>query len=208
MRRSSTATSSSDRTVLSSGEIARGTQGALRFLQRDPSAPFYFENSVEACLRSFWVMALVAPLYALCVILSYSGLDIAADESEIAVVETLRYVVDWLLFPVLFYEIARRRRWLDRYARYIGALNWISLPAMGLLLADALVANVAPAPFPMIFDLAVQALLFYWIAITTRMVLTVSWLVAGLLLIVNWVPSLFLSLIVSRLLGISPGLGG
>ncbi len=193
--------------MLSSGEIARGTQGALRFLQRDPSAPFYFENSTEACLRSFWVMALVAPLYMLYVILSYSGLDVAADEGEIAIVEALRYVVDWLLFPVLFYEIARRRRWLDRYPRYIGALNWISLPAMGLLLADALVADVMPPPFPMIFDLAVQVLLFYWIATTTRMVLSVNWLVAGLLLIVNWVPSLFLSLIVNRVLGVAPALG-
>lgn len=194
--------------MLTSSEIACGTQGALRFLQRDPSAPFYFENSVEACLRSFWVMALVAPLYALYVVISYSGLSVSADESEIALVEALRYVVDWLLFPVLFYEIARRRRWLDRYPRYIGALNWISLPAMGLLLADALVANVTTASFSMVFDLAVQAVLFYWIVTTTRMVLSVNWLMAGLLLIVNWVPSLFLSLIVSRVLGVSPGLGG
>ncbi|MBS0520736.1 MAG: hypothetical protein JSR90_18705 [Proteobacteria bacterium] len=194
--------------MLTSSEIARGTQGALRFLQRDPAAPFYFENSVEACLRSFWVMALVAPLYALYAVISYSGLSVSADESEIALVEALRYVVDWLLFPVLFYEIARHRRWLDRYPRYIGALNWISLPAMGLLLADALVANVTPASFSMIFDLAVQAVLFYWIVTTTRMVLSVNWLMAGLLLIVNWVPSLFLSLIVSRVLGVSPGLGG
>lgn len=194
--------------MLTSGEIARGTQGALRFLQRDPSAPFYFENSVEACLRSFWVMALVAPLYAIYVWLSYSGLYVAADESDIALVETLRYVVDWLLFPVIFYEIARRRRWLDRYPRYIGALNWISLPAMGLLLVDALVADIAPAPFSMVFDLVVQMLMFYWIAMTSRMVLSVSWMVAGLLLIVNWVPSLFLSLIVSRVLGVAPGIGG
>ena len=42
----------------------------------------------------------------------------------------MRYVVDWLLFPVIFYEVARRRGWLDRYPRYISALNWINLPAM------------------------------------------------------------------------------
>jgi hypothetical protein len=194
--------------VLSSGEIARGTQGALRFLHRDPGAPFYFENSAEACLRSFQVMLLVAPLYLIYVAISYSGVEVAADEGEIALVEALRYVVDWLLFPVIFYEIARRRRWLDRYPRYIGALNWISLPAMAVLLVDAVVANVAPSPFPAIFDLAVQALLFYWIVITTRLALNVGWLIAALLLIVNWVPSLFLSLIVSRVLGVSPGIGG
>jgi hypothetical protein len=208
MRRCSTATSRSDRVVFAKGEIARSTQGALRLLQRDPSAPFYFENSPEACLRSFQVMLLVAPLYMLYVAISYSRVEVAADPGQIAVVEALRYVVDWLLYPVVFYEIARRRRWLDRYPRYIGALNWITLPAMVVLLLDSVVANVAPSPLTTIFDLAVQALLFYWIIITSRMILSVNWFIAGLLLIVNWVPSLFLSLIVSRLLGVSPAVGG
>jgi hypothetical protein len=194
--------------VFAKGEIARSTQGALRLLQRDPSAPFYFENSPEACLRSFQVMLLVAPLYMLYVAISYSRVEVAADPGQIAVVEALRYVVDWLLYPVVFYEIARRRRWLDRYPRYIGALNWITLPAMVVLLLDSVVANVAPSPLTTIFDLAVQALLFYWIIITSRMILSVNWFIAGLLLIVNWVPSLFLSLIVSRLLGVSPAVGG
>jgi hypothetical protein len=194
--------------VLTKGEIARSLQGALRFLQRDPSAPIYFENSFAACLRSFRVMVLVAPLYVIYVVISYSGVEVAADADEIAIVEALRYVVDWLLFPVLFYEIARRRGWLDRYPRYIGALNWISLPAMFVLLADAAITLMAPQPFQTIFDLAVQALLFYWIVMATRLTLGVSWLVTGLLLIVNWVPSLFLSLIVSHFLGVSSALGG
>lgn len=194
--------------MFAKGEIARSTQGAFRLLQRDPSAPFYFENSIEACLRSFQVMLLVAPLYMLYVAISYSGLEVAADPGEIALVEALRYVVDWLLYPVVFYEIARRRRWLDRYPRYIGALNWLALPAMTVLLVDSIVANAAPSPFPTIFDLAVQALLFYWIIITTRMILSVNWFIAGLLLIVNWVPSLFLSLIVSRILGVSVAVSG
>ena len=189
--------------MFAKGEIARGTQGALRFLQRDPSAPFYFENTAEACLRSFQVMLLVAPLYLIYVTISYTGVEVAADPGEIALVEGLRYVVDWLLYPVLFYEIARRRRWLDRYPRYIGALNWIKFPATAVLLVDAVVASVAPAPFPTIFDLAVLALLSYWMIMTTRMILSVNWFIASLLLIVNWIPSFFLSLIVSRILGVT-----
>jgi len=191
--------------VLTRAEIARGTQGAFRLLQRDPAAPTFFDNAFDACLRSFWVMALVAPLYALYVLISYSNVTVTAEPGEIAMVEALRYIVDWLLFPVVFYEIARRRRWLDRYPRYIGALNWIALPAMGALLVDAVVASIAPSPFPMIFGLFVQALMFYWIAMTSRLVLGVDWLMAALLLVVNWVPSFFLSLIVSRFLGVVGG---
>src|SRR6476660_8853842 len=100
--------------MLSASEIARGVTGALRFLQRDAAAPYYFENSREACLRSFRVMALVAPVYALRRLLDYGGVDVGAEPDEILIVEILYYVVGWLLFPVVFYEIARRRRWLDR----------------------------------------------------------------------------------------------
>lgn len=194
--------------VLTNVEISRGTQGALRFLQRDPAAPFYFDNSIEACLRSFRVMVLVAPLYALYRAIYYSGVEVAADEWEIVLIESLRYLVDWLLFPVLFYEIARRRRWLDRYPRYIAALNWIGLPAMALLLIDAVVDNIAPSPLPAIVDLVVQAVLFYWIVITTRLTLGVGWLICLVLLVVDFVPSLFLEIIVSRILGISSPVGG
>lgn len=194
--------------MLTKEEIARGSQGALRLLQRDSNAPFYFENSMEACLRSFWVMALVAPIYLLYVAISYSGVEVAADTWEIALAESLAYVVDWLLFPVLFYEIARRRRWVDRYPRYIGALNWINLPVTVVMLIDASVTLITPMPFPDIFNIAVQALVCYWIVVTSRQVLGVGWGIAVLLLIVNVVPTLFLSLIVIRFLGVMPVVGG
>ena len=121
--------------MLSAAEIARGVKGALGFLQRDPAAPQHFDNTMEACLRSFRVMALVAPLYAIYLLIYYSDVTVTADETEIILAEAIRYVVDWLLFPVIFYEAARRRGWLDRYPRYIGALNWINLPAMVVVIA-------------------------------------------------------------------------
>jgi len=191
--------------VFNKGEIARGMQGAIRLLQRDPAAPLYFDNTLDACLRSFRVMALVAPLYLLYVVISYSGVEVTAEPWEIGMAEGLRYIVEWLLYPVLFYEIARRRRWLDRYPRYIAALNWVNLPATLLMLIDVVVVSIAPSPFSDIFDLGVFALGCFWIAITTRLTLNVSWLMTVLLLIVNVVPSLFLSLVVSRFLGVPLG---
>jgi len=118
--------------MLSAAEIARGVQGALVFLWRDPSAPTYFDNTTEACLRSFRVMVLVAPLHVILLLVRYSSATVAAEDVEIFFVEALSYIVEWLLFPVVFHEIARRQGWLDRYARYIGALNWINLPGMAL----------------------------------------------------------------------------
>ena len=194
--------------MLSAAEIARGVKGALGFLQRDPTAPQHFDNTMEACLRSFRVMAVAAPLYAIYLLISYSDVTTTADETEIALVEGLHYVVDWLLFPVIFYEVARRRGWLDRYPRYISALNWINLPLMVLAVIGSALAAVTPAAVAIIIDLGLKALVFYWFLMTTRMALGVSWPISVVLLVVNWVPSLFLSLLVARYLGVVPITGG
>jgi hypothetical protein len=192
--------------MLGPAEIARGSQGALKFLLRDVTAPFHFDNTQEACLRSFQVMVLVAPIYAFYLVIHYMQLQTTADEAEIALAEGLRYVVDWLLYPVIFYEIARRRGWLDRYPRYISALNWINLPAAILLLISESVAVLAPQAVSALLQIALQILFFYWFLMVTRVALGVGWPIAALLMVVNWVPSYFLSVLVNRFLGVSfPG---
>jgi hypothetical protein len=188
--------------VLSTAEIGHGVQGALGFLQRDRGAALRFENTMEACLRSFRVMVLVAPLYALYLLIYYADVTVTADDMDIVLAESLRYVVDWLLFPVIFYEVARRRGWLDRYPRYIGALNWINLPATAIAVAGMAFETVMPMAVAIVIDLGLRALFFYWFLMTTRLALGVSWPISIVLLIVNWVPSLFLSLLVARYVGV------
>ena len=151
-------------------------------------------------------MALAAPLYALYLLIYYSSVDTVADAGEIAAIEALHFVVDWLLFPVLFYEIARRRRWLDNYPRYIAALNWINLPVHGAGGGRALALDPASrrGRFGRSSRLGLQPLFYYWFLMATRLSLGVSWPLSILLLVVNWMPSLLLSLIVDRLLGVVP----
>jgi len=191
--------------MLSGAEVARGSQGAIKFLLRDPTAPAHFDNTLESCLRSFQVMLVVAPFYSLYLFVHYAPLTTTAEDWEIAFVEALRYVVDWLLFPVIFHEIARRRGWLERYPRYIASLNWINLPAVILLLLGELVATVAPTAVTALLQLVLQVLFFYWFMLATRMTLGAPWTLAAVLMVVNWVPSYFLSILVNRLLGVAAG---
>jgi|SRR3954453_1948904 hypothetical protein len=188
--------------MLSSAEIARGSQGAVKFLSRDVNAPFHFDNTLEGCLRSFQVMILVAPIYAFVRIIEYMQINVAADVALIVLVEALRYVIEWLLYPVIFYEIARRRGWLDRYPRYIAALNWINLPQIVLLLVAESVASLVP-PIAAPLMLGLQVFFFYWFMMVTRLGLGASWTHAAVLMVVNWVPSYFLSILVNRFLEVS-----
>ena len=194
--------------MLSVAEITRGTQGSLGFLRQDRAAPLQFDNTMAACLRSFRLMVLIAPLHAAALLLRYSTVSYTADDLEVVFVETLHYVVDWLLFPVIFYEIARLRGWLDNYPRYISALNWMNLPGMVIALVVLVVASVLPTAAADILRLGLQAFFLYWLIMTTRLTLSVSWPVSVLLMAINWLPSEVLSLIVDRFLGVSPLVGG
>ena len=194
--------------MLSVAEIARGLRGALAFLRRDPAAPAAFDNTLDACLRSFRVMALAAPFYGAYVAINYAGIEVEAEAWEVVLIEVLRYLVEWLLFPVIFFEIARRRGWLDRYPRYIGALNWINLPATAIALAAVGVEAVAPPAMSAVLDIALRALFFYWFLVATRMMLGASWGLSIALLAVNWVPSFLLSFLVARYVGVIGLAGG
>ncbi len=190
--------------MLSSVEIARGVQGALGLLQRDPAALQKFDNTTEACLRSFRVMAVAAPFYVIFALINYANVTVEADITEVVLIEAMRYVVEWLLFPVIFYEVARRRGWLDRYPRYIGALNWINLPATVIATAGVAIEAISPGAVATVIDLGLRALFFYWFLVTTRIALGADWMLSVVLLVVNWVPSFFLSFIVIRYIGIVP----
>jgi hypothetical protein len=194
--------------VLSATEIAHGTQGAIRVLQLDPGAPFQYDNTPEACLRSFRVIVLAAPLYAFYILINYARVEVAADDLEILLVEALRYVIDWLFYPVVFYEIARHRGWLDRYPRYIALLNWINLPQIILIVIGTALASVVPGPVATVLVLALQLFLFYWFMAATRLALGVGWAVAGVLLAINFVPMLLLSRVIDRMLGVARIAGG
>ena len=67
--------------MLTAAEIARGTQGALGFLRRDPAALLAFDNTMEACLRSFRLMAVTAPFYVVYSLIRYANLTVAIDTS-------------------------------------------------------------------------------------------------------------------------------
>jgi hypothetical protein len=191
--------------VLSAAEITRGVQGALGFLRRDPAALLSFDNTIEACLRSFRLMAVTAPFYVVYSLIRYANLTVTIDTGELIAIETMSYVINWLLYPVIFYEVARRRGWLDRYPRYIAALNWTNLPGIVIAIAAIVIKVIVPTAIGGILEIALQALFFYWFLVITRLTLGTDWAMAVVLLAVNWIPSFFLLIIVDRYIGVLAG---
>ena len=191
--------------MLSAAEITRGVTGALGLLRRDPAALLAFDNTMEACLRSFRLMAVTAPFYVVYSLIRYANLSVTIDTGELIAIETMSYVINWLLYPVIFYEVARRRGWLDRYPRYIAALNWTNLPGIVIAIAAIVIKMMVPTAVGGILEVALQALFFYWFLVITRLALGADWAMAAVLLAVNWIPSFFLLIIVDRYIGVPAG---
>ena len=76
---------------------------------------------------------------------------------------------------------------------------------MILLLFGELVAAVAPTAVTALLQLVLQVLFFYWFMVATRMTLGVPGRSRPCCMVVNWVPSYFLSILVNRLLGVAVG---
>jgi len=75
---------------------------------------------------------------------------------------------------------------------------------MILAVAGLVVSMLAPRPIGQIVQIGLQFLFYYWFVVTSRLSLGIGWPLSILLLVVNWMPSLMLSLIVDRLLGVVP----
>ena len=128
---------------------------------------------MEACLRSFRVMVLVAPLYAIYLLLSTTAnvtisrrRDGDRPRRGAALRRRLAAVPGDLL----------RDRAPPRLARSLSALHrraQLDQPAGDgrAAIVELAISTVAPAAVAIILELGLQALFFYWFLMTTRMTL-------------------------------------
>jgi len=105
-------------------ELALGRAGGLA----------YFENSFDAFWRSFTVIILIAPIYAVHVLAEHTNLvtgEMADPETFSTnlyfIMKAFVLVIDWLAFPVLMVVIARLLNLTAGYGVYITVFNWSSL---------------------------------------------------------------------------------
>lgn len=108
-------------------EIGYAVRGLWRLLQFDPSGLEFFDRSIAGFWRSFRVALLVAPLYAPLIPYELEMIKPTVGWQQVILVEILAYIVAWLLYPTVVYELCR---WLHReaeYPGYIAIYNWSAI---------------------------------------------------------------------------------
>ena len=182
-------------------EIYNATRGAIRLLRFDPAGVFYFDNTLEAFWRSFRVMVLVAPLYLVLRLLDYANVTYEASDFEVVLVETLRYLVEWFLYPVVLFELSRWVNVRQNYLRYIAACNWINVPLLLIAVAATALGDLLP-PVRAAMHIGLNLLVMIWFSAATRLALGAPWPLTFALLVMTTFMSIVFSLFVHDVLGI------
>lgn len=113
------------------GEVIYALRGIARLMRLDRGGLAYFDRSIQGFWRSFSVALLIAPLYALLIPSHLEMIKPTVDWPQIMAIEILAYIVAWLLFPTVAFELCR---WLKRpaeYPGYITVYNWSSILFVG-----------------------------------------------------------------------------
>lgn len=154
--------------MLSIREITRSVYGSWRLAHLDPGGMAYFDATEEGFWRSFRVAILVAPAYALLVLLSYATASgdaatpaVPPSDVRLVAVESIAYAIAWMAFPLVAHYLVMA---LDREREYIGfivAYNWSSVLQVGVMLPIAAInaAGLVPETVGHVLGLAAAAAL-------------------------------------------------
>ena len=180
-------------------DIARALNGSLMLLRGDGAGLAWFDLSIEGFWRSLRIAWLLAPIYALILLL-----DVSAGTPSIAyvLINLIGYGIGWFGFLLLMLPLARHFGLTNSYLPYAIAYNWSQMVMLMALLPLTLLQALpqASTAFSGLLSLAfLIASIFYSWRIAT-LALRAPPLLASDIVVLDFLFSLLLHLGLERLL--------
>ena len=113
--------------MLSLREATGSLYGAYRLARFDAGGMAFFDTSVGGFWRSFYAAAIVAPFYAILVVLRYALEIDPPHPLRFFLLHVDAYVISWLAFPVVMAGLSRIILRQAHFRRYIVAYNWAAV---------------------------------------------------------------------------------
>ncbi len=188
--------------MLSAQEAATSLYGAYRLARFDARAMTYFETSLAGFWRSFFAAVIVAPMFAVVLVMRYAAGGTGVDGVRFAAVEAIAYVIAWVAFPLVMVSLARLLDREERYLGYIVAYNWAAVLQNGLYLPLVMlgVAGVIPAETAGPLSLIALLLIFVYGCFIAKVALDVGAGTAVALVALDFVLSVFIGIVASSML--------
>lgn len=118
--------------MMDTKETAGALYGVWRIARWDEKAFSFFNATEQGFWRSYTAALCVAPLQALYQLSVYLTLDTPPPAWRMIAIESIEYVILWVLFPLAMFYIAKLLERDGAFFRYIIAYNWFQL-AVGYL---------------------------------------------------------------------------
>ncbi len=183
--------------------MATSLYGAYRLARADKSGLNYFDASIDGFWRSFFAAVVIAPLFALFLIIRYSFGEFEASPFRYLMVESISYVIAWVAFPLLMFYIAQAIEREEQYIRYIVAYNWASVWQNFVYIPLAVMAELGLMPSGGgIVGLALLGLLMLYTWFITKTALNITTLLATVLVGIDLIFSIFINSVSQGMLGV------
>jgi hypothetical protein len=183
-------------------EIIRSLYGALHLARGDTSGMAFFNATEQGFWRSFTAAILIAPLFALLLTIRYHVNEAGVSLLRFTAIETIAYVVSWVVFPLLLFHLTDILGIGHRFIRYIVAYNWASVLQNLLYLPFALLveAHLVQGAGSTFFGIILLGLVLLYTWFVTRTALEVTNLLAAGLVMIDLVLSIFINTITQGML--------
>ena len=169
-------------------EIMTSLFGAWCLFKFDPSGMRYFNHTADGFWRSFSAALIALPMFLVLSILHTTYAE--AGRSTGIGLHLLRYVLGWVVFPIVMVCLVQVLERRGQFASYIIAINWLAIPQWTLVLVVSYLGTALGGIVGDLFVLSLLMLLLYYDYFVTRLVLdlgfgkTILVVVIGLLLAV------------------------
>lgn len=155
---------------------ASGLAGAWRLARLDRSGMRYFDTTIDGFWRSFQAAVVVAPIYAVLVLLRTDDHPLSSDPLRAVLVEAIGYVIEWTAFPLAAWYLARAFNCSGRYLAFMVAYNWANVLQIVVFVPIAVLSALAILPDSVvsILALAVTGAVIYYQYFIVRTALSVE----------------------------------
>ena len=154
-------------------EVARAIYGAWRLMLFDADGMTFFDLSTGGFWRSFFAAVVVAPLYAVLVVIDLGAREEVFDAGWAFLATTGTYCLLWASFPVVAVFLTRWLSLTGRYIPLIVAYNWISVPQMVIIATAVLIGTgggtLGTIGLTLTFAASIFVLVYQWFVTVTAL---------------------------------------
>ena len=133
--------------MIDAKETAGALYGLWRLVRGDDSCFDYFSDTEAGFWRSFAAAAVLAPFQALYQVTVYLDTETPPPLFRLIAIESLEYIILWLLYPVVMLYAVQLLERKEHYFRYMTTYNWFQMGVGLIVLPMAILSgfNLIPA---------------------------------------------------------------